>query len=103
MGWMDGKEEVNLGTEGVNLDIKCTSHSKKENKEEEYVSKSHETETNDNDGDFPVHTVHANGTRRVPSGRQAEPINEFVEIIKQTDQTASVLTFRTINHTTHTS
>ena len=97
---MGGKEKVNLGTEGVNLDIKCTLRSNKENKEEEYVSKSHETETNDNDGNFPVHTVHANETRKVPSGRQAEPINEFVEIAKETDQSASVLTFPAINHTT---
>ena len=103
LDWMDGKEEVNLGTEGVNLDIKCTARSKKENEEEEYVSKSHETETNDDDGCFPVHTVHANETRTVPSGRQAEPINEFVEIAKQTDQTASVLTFPAIDHTTPTS
>ena len=87
----------------MNLDIKCTSSSKKENDEEEYVSKSHETETNDNDGNFPVHTVHANETRRVPSGRQAEPMNEFVEIAKRTDQTASVLAFPAIDHTTPTS
>ena len=100
LDWMDGKEEVNLGTVGVNLDIKCTSRSKKENEEEEYVSKSHETETNDNDEDIPVHTLHANETGRVPSGRQGEPINELVQIAKQTDQTASVLKFPAIDHTT---
>ena len=103
LDWMDGKEEVNLGTEGVNLDIRCTSRSKKENEEEEYVSKSHETEMNDVNDDFQVHTVHANETRRVPSGRQAEPMNEFVEIAKRTDQTASVLAFPAIDHTTPTS
>ena len=100
LDWMDGKGEVNLGTVGVNLDIKCTSRSKKENEEEEYVSKSHETETNDNDEDIPVHTLHANETGRVPSGRQGEPINELVQIAKQTDQTASVLKFPAIDHTT---
>ena len=29
LNWMKGKEEVNVGTEGVELDIKCTPRSKK--------------------------------------------------------------------------
>ena len=68
LDWMKGKEEVNVGTEGVELDIKCTPRSKKENEEEEYVSKAHNTEPDDVDEDLPVQTLHANKTRRIPSG-----------------------------------
>ena len=103
LDWMKGKEEVNLGTQGVNLDIKSTPRSTKENEEEEYVSKSHDTEQGDDDGDFPVHTLHANETRRVPSGRESEPIKEFVEIAKETNQASSVLTFPAMDHTTPSS
>ena len=60
LDWMKGKEEVNVGTEGVELDIICTQRPKKENEEEEYVSKAHNTEQDDVDEDLPVQTIHAN-------------------------------------------
>ncbi len=44
LDWMKGKEEVNVGTEGVELDIKCTARSKKENEEEEIKRKEKEKE-----------------------------------------------------------
>ena len=53
LDWMKGKEEVNVGIEGVELDIKCTPRSKKENEEEEYVSEAHNTEPDDVDENLP--------------------------------------------------
>ena len=100
LDWMKGKDEVNLCTDGVELDIKCTTRSKKENEEEEYVSRSHATEQDLDDDYFPVQTVHANETRKIPSGRQAEPIKEFFDIAKKSKNKTNFMSFPACDHTT---
>ena len=74
-------------------------HAPKKNEEEEYVSKAHNTEPDDVDEDLPVQTIHANETRRIPSGRQGQPIKELVEIANKTDQMSKVMNFPAIDHT----
>ncbi|GAH33238.1 unnamed protein product, partial [marine sediment metagenome] len=63
LDWMEGKEEVNLSTKGEDLGIKCTTRSKKENEEEEYVSNAHCTKDDCKDGDLPMQTVHSNSAK----------------------------------------
>ena len=99
LDWMEGKEEVNLCTEGIELDIKSTPRSKKENDEEEYVSRSHATEQDEQDDHFPIQTVHANETRRVPSGRQAEPIKELIDIAKKSNDDTKFMSFPACDNT----
>ena len=99
LDWMEGKDEVNLCTEGIELDIKSTPRSKKENDEEEYVSRSHATEQDEQDDHFPIQTVHANETRRVPSGRQAEPIKELIDIAKKSNDDTKFMSFPACDNT----
>ena len=93
LDWMDGKEEVNVSTKGEDLDIKCTARSEKENEEEEYVSNVHCTNDDCEDGDFPMQTVHANSTKLLPCGKEAEPIDELVQIAKDTNQAENIMHF----------
>ena len=90
---MEGKEEVNLSTKGEDLGIKCTTRSKKENEEEEYVSNAHCTKDDCKDGDLPMQTVHSNSAKTLPSGKEAEPIHELVQIAKDTNQTENIMNF----------
>ena len=98
LDWMEGKEEVNVGMEGLELNIKDTPRSKKQDEEEEYVSKSHCTEQDVQDENLTMRTVHANEKITIPSGRQAEPIKRLIEIAKKTNQTAKVMNFPPIDH-----
>ena len=93
LDWMDGKEEVNVSTKGEDLDIKCTARSEKENEEEEYVSNVHCTNDDCEDGNFPMQTVHANSTKLLPCGKEAEPIDELVQIAKDTNQAENIMHF----------
>ena len=93
LDWMEGKEEVNLSTKGEDLGIKCTTRSKKENEEEEYVSNAHCTKDDCKDGDLPMQTVHSNSAKTLPSGKEAEPIHELVQIAKDTNQTENIMNF----------
>jgi hypothetical protein len=45
-----------------------------------------------------MRTVHANETNKVPTGRQAKPIKELVDIAKKTGQAEKVMNFPPIDH-----
>ena len=96
--WMNGKEEVNVGPDAVELNVKETTKSKQQSNEDEYVSTAHIPNGNSEEDSLPMRTVHANETRTVPSGRQAEPIKELVEIARNTGQTKKVMDFPPIDH-----
>ena len=55
-------------------------------------------EDNDDDNELPMRTVHANERIKVPSGRQAEQIKEFIDIAHQTGQTSKIMNFPPIDH-----
>ena len=66
--------------------------------EDEHVSNVHSTEQDVDDDTLPMHTVHENPAIRVPSGRQAEPIRELINIAHKTNQTAKIMNFPPIDH-----
>ena len=66
--------------------------------EDEHVSNVHSTEQDVDDDTLPIRTVHANKAIKVPSGRQAEPIKELVDIAHKTNQTARIMNSQPIDH-----
>lgn len=99
LDWMNGAEEVNMGSNGIVLNMKESARSKMNEMEEEHVSNVHSSnDTTDDDQNLPMRTVHANESTKVPSGLQAEPIKELETIARQTNQTAKILNFPPIDH-----
>lgn len=112
LDWMNGADEVNMGTDGVVLKMKETPKSQLKETEDEHVSNIHSARMNhkkdldnggndddDNDDDiFPMRTAHANETIKVPSGRQAKQIKELIDIAHETDQTSKIMNFPPIDH-----
>ena len=96
--WMNGAEEVNMGSDRIVLNMKESLRSKKKEVEDEHVSNAHSTKKDDDDNTLPMRTVHANKAIKIPSGRQAEPIKELVDIAHKTNQTAKTLNFPPIDH-----
>ena len=97
LDWMDGADEVNVGTDGIVLGMKETATSRMKESEEEHVSKAHSTDI-DGDDVMPMRTVHANETNKVPTGRQAKQIKELADIARTTDQTEKIMNFPPIDH-----
>jgi len=110
--WMNGADEVNMGTDGVVLKMKETPKSQLKETEDEHVSNIHSARMNhkkdldnggndddDNDDDIsPMRTAHANKTIKVPSGRQEKQIKELIDIAHKTDQTSKIMNFPPIDH-----
>jgi hypothetical protein len=102
LDWMEGEEEVSITKGGIEFDLDQTKNSKKRDEEQEHVSKSHgsaDDDDSDNE-DMPMQmfTVHANAKQTVPSGKQAEPIKELIDIAKKTNQTSKIMKFPPIDH-----
>ena len=95
---MNGADEVNMGSDGVVLNMKENAKSKMKETEDEHVSNVHSTKHDDCDDTLPLRTVHANEAIKVPSGMQAEPIKELVNIAHKTNQTAKIMNFPPIDH-----
>ena len=95
---MNGAEEVNRGSDGVVLNMKETARSKMKETEDEHVFNVHSTLQDVDDDTLPMRTVHANQTIKVPSGRQAEPIKELIDIAHKTNQTAKIINFLPIDN-----
>ena len=87
-----------MGSHGTFLIMKESLRSKMKGMEYEHVSNAHSTKKDDNDNTLPMRTVHANEAIKIPSGRQAEPIKELVDIAHKTNQTAKILNFPPIDH-----
>ena len=98
LNWMNGAEEVNMGSDGIVLNMKETARSKMKETEDEHVSNVHSTKQDVDDGTLPMRTVHANQEIKVPAGKQAEPINELIDIAHKTNQTAKIMNFPPIDH-----
>jgi hypothetical protein len=96
--WMEGKAEANIATMGVQLSMVETKHSKKAQEEDEHVSASNRKNQNEDYNEMSISTVHANEKQSVPSGRQAHPIKEFIDIAKRTGQASKVMKFPPIDH-----
>ena len=112
---MNGADEVNMGTNGIVLDMKENPKSRLRDTEDEHVSNVHSTNVtykdlhnddydhdnhghNDDDNELPIWTVHANNKIVIPSERQAEQIKEFIDIAHQTGQTSKIMNFPPIDH-----
>ena len=95
--WMEGKDEVNVSSDGVILEMKESSRTKMKENEDEYVSRAHCT-IEDDDEEMTMRTVHANEKRSVPTGRQATPIKELIEVAQKTNQASKVMNFPPIDH-----
>ena len=98
LNWMNGAEEVNMGSDGIVLNMKETARSKMKETEDEHVSNVHSTKHNVDDDTLPMRTVHANQEIKVPAGKQAEPIKELIDIAHKTNQTAKIMNFPPIDH-----
>lgn len=112
LDWMNGADEVNMGTDGVVLKMKENPKSQLKETEDEHVSNVHSAHTNhkalhndgnedeweDEDDVLPMRTVHANETIKVPSGRQAQQIKELIDIAHKTDQSSKIMNFPPIDH-----
>ena len=116
LDWMNGADEVNMATNGIILNMKENSKSRLNDTEDEHVSNVHSANIihkdfhnnhnddhdndkgNDDDNQLAVQTVHANDNIKVPSGRQAEQIKEFIDIARETDQTSKIMNFPHIDH-----
>ena len=96
--WMNGADEVNMGSDCVVLNMKENARSKMKETEDEHVSNVHSTKHDDSDDTLPLRTVHANEAIKVPSGMQAKPIKELVDIAHKTNQTAKIMNFPPIDH-----
>jgi len=96
--WMNGAEEVNMGSDGIVLNMKESLRSKMKETEDEHVSNAHSTKQDVDDNTLPMRTVHANEAIKVPSGRQAEPIKELVDIAHKTNQRARIMNFPPMDH-----
>ena len=95
---MKGSNEVNVGTNGIELNILNRPFSVRQDEEEEYVSKSHSTTNATDTEGLEMRTVHANERITIPSGRQAEPIQQLVQVAKVTKQTSKIMNFPPIDH-----
>ena len=112
---MNGADEVNMSTNGIVLDMKENLKSRLRDTEDEHVSNVCSTnvtykdfhnddndhdnhDDNNDDNELPIRTVHANDKIKVPSGRQAEQIKEFIDIARETDQTSKIMNFPPIDH-----
>ena len=100
LDWMNGQQEANICTEGIDMNLKETASLKKREQEEEFVSSSNKSgeDFDDSGNDIQISTAHANTRQKVPSGRQAAPIREFIDIAKQTNQTPKIMNFPPIDH-----
>ena len=67
LNWMSGADEVNMGANGIVLNMKESSRSKMKETEEEHVSSAHSTKHDDNDNALSMHAVCANESTKVPS------------------------------------
>ncbi len=100
---MNGAKEVNMGMDGVVLEMKETSKSQQKETEDEHVSNVHSanaTHEKDDDEDLalPMQTVHANKTMKVPLGRQAKQIRELIDVAHKINQTSKIMNFSPIDH-----
>ena len=98
---MGTENEVNIGNEAVSIQMTETKRSQMAEEEEEHVSKSNSNmndDGDDNDEEMVVHTMHANTKQSIPSGRQAEPIKELIQIAKDTNQMQKVMNWPPIDH-----
>ena len=95
---MNGAEEVNMGSNGVILNMKESARSKMKETKDDHVSNVHSTKQDVDDDTLPMHTVHANQEIKVPSGRQAKPIKELINVAHKTNQTAKIVNFPPIDH-----
>ncbi len=91
--WMNGAEEVNMGSDSIILNMKESSRSKMKETEDEHVSNAHSTKQDDDENTVPMCTVHANESIEIPSGRQAETIKELIDISHKTNQKAKIMNF----------
>ena len=101
LDWMGTENEVNIGNEAVSIQMTETKRSQMAEEEEEHVSKSNSNmndDGDDNDEEMVVHTMHANTKQSIPSGRQAEPIKELIQIAKDTNQMQKVMNWPPIDH-----
>ena len=100
LDWMNGQEEANICTAGIDMNLKETASSKKKEQEEEFVSTSNKSneDLDDHCNGIQISTVHANTRQKVPSGRQAAPIREFIDLAKKTNQTSKIMNFPPIDH-----
>ena len=96
--WMNGAEEVNMGSDGIVLSMKESLRSKMKETEDEHVSNAHSTKRDDDDDTLPMRTAHANEATKVPSGRQATQIKQLVDIAHRTNQTVKIMNFPPIDH-----
>ena len=78
--WMNGIEEVIMGSDGIVVNMKESLRSKMKEMEDEHISNAHSTKQDDHDDTLPMRTVHASEANKVPTGRQAEPIKELIDI-----------------------
>ena len=97
MEWMGDKDEVNLCTEAIQVDIECNEQQRAQDDEEEHVAACHSTEEQVEDY-FPMHTIHENEKITLPKGEYTEPIKEFSDIAKQTGQHTKAMNFPPIDH-----
>ena len=81
---MKGAEEVNMGIDGIVLNMKQSSRWKMKESEEEHVTTAHSSAIDRNEDTLPMRTVHANRAVTVPSGQQAKQIKELVGIAHKT-------------------
>ena len=72
--WMNGAEEVNMGSDVAVLNIKESARSEMKETEDEHVSNEHSTEQDVDDDTLPMRTIHANQAIKVPSGRQVAEV-----------------------------
>lgn len=98
LDWMGESDEVNVGTDGIELEIQSRPFSVRQDEEDEFVSKAHCTAMAADDGGIEIRTVHANEKVTIPSGRQAAPIQQLVNIAKETNQTKKIRNFPPIDH-----
>jgi len=78
--------------------MKESVRSKTKETKDEHVSNVHSTKHDVDDDTLPMRTVHANQEIKVPSGGQAEPIKELIDIAHKTNQTAKIMNFPPIDH-----
>ena len=111
LDWMNGADEVNMGTNGAVLKMNENPKSQLKETEDEHVSNIHSAHMNhkdlsnggnddddDDDTVFPMRTAHANKTIKVPSGRQAKQIKELIDIAHKTDKISKIMNLPPIDH-----
>ncbi len=90
---MNGTRDVNMGTDGIDLNMKESSRSKMKETEDEHVSNAHSTKQDDDDDVLLICTAHTNEAIQIPSGRQAQEIKELINISHKTNQTYNIMNF----------